>query len=275
MPALDYCRDKVALPGSSLYYSVLFVPADLRQGLLALHAAAEEFREIADEVSDEGVARAKLGWWAEEMQRTANGEPRHPVTRLLARPMRETGIDAARFARVLSAFVEHHRRDRYRTMGELETHARCIADITGCMAAELAGFDQPETLEASRHLGVALTLADIAQHPRRSGGRRETDLPEELLVEFGARAADVHAPRTSAALRRVVRAVADDARLNLRRALDEMPESDHARQASRRALAEMTLARLGAMRRVDYAVLERSPAVTPLRKLWIAWKHRR
>jgi phytoene synthase len=274
MSALDYCRDKVALPGSSLYYSVLFVPPRLREALVALHAAAEEFREITDEVGDEGVARAKLGWWAEEMQRTAAGEPRHPVTQLLARPMREAGVDAVRFVGVLNALVEHHRRQHYRTMAELESHAQRLADLTGCMAAELCGFDNPATLEASAHLGVGLTLTEIARRPRRAAGRRETDLPADLLAQCGASQADLHATRTSAALRRVVAAVANGARPRLRRALAEMPQIDHTRQSSRRALAEMTLAQLSAIERADYAVLERPRAATPLRKLWIAWKYR-
>ena len=40
MRAHDYCRDKVALPGSSLYYSLRFVAPALRVSLTALHAAA-------------------------------------------------------------------------------------------------------------------------------------------------------------------------------------------------------------------------------------------
>ena len=50
---------------------------------------------------------------------------------------------------------------------------------------------------------------------------------------------------------------------------------DAAAQRSRRALAEMAMAQLDAMERADFAVLERPRSVTPLRKLWIAWKHRR
>jgi hypothetical protein len=57
-----------------------------------------------------------------------------------------------------------------------------------------------------------------------------------------------------------------------------MPERDHAAQGSRRALAEMELAQLRALERAleraDFAVLESTPAITPLRKLWIAWKYR-
>ena len=138
MSAYDYCRDKVELPGSSLYYSVLFVAPALRASLTALHAIAEEFREVVDKCNEESVARAKLGWWAEETRRACAGEPRHPVTQVLAEPLRRTGVDAGRFARVLEAASEHLCRDAYRTFAELESHYERMADITGCMAAEFA-----------------------------------------------------------------------------------------------------------------------------------------
>lgn len=274
MPAYDYCRDKVALPGSSLYYSVLFIEPGLRQALTALHAAAEEFREAVDASSDEGVARARLGWWAEEMQRTLAGQPRHPVTRVLAEPIRRTNIDAGRFPRVLNAYAEHHGSGAYRTLAELDAHCERIADLTGCMAAELCGYPEAATLEASRHLGAGLALAQVARQARRAGGHRVTDLPTDLLEDAGVQDGDLGAAHTSAALREVVSAVAERARQRLHRALTEMPQRDHARQQCRRALAEMTLANIRAMERGGYAVLEGPRAATPLRKLWIAWKHR-
>lgn len=274
MSAYDYCRDKVALPGSSLYYSVLFVAPALRASLTALHAIAEEFREVVDECNEESVARAKLGWWAEEMRRACAGEPRHPVTQVLAEPLRRTGVDAGRFAHVLEAASEDLCRDAYRTFAELESHYERMADITGCMAAEFCGYENPLTLAASRELGVGLALVELARRPRRSAAHRVTDLPEETLTAFGATRADLATMRTAPALKKALQTLVDGARVRLLQSLEQMPERDHAAQRSRRALAEMGLAQLRAMERADFAILERPLATTPLRKLWIAWKHR-
>jgi phytoene synthase len=275
MSAYDYCRDKVALPGSSLYYSLLFERPGLREALTALHAATEEFRHIAEQVSDTAVARTKLAWWAEEMQRTASGTPRHPITRVLAQPIREADVDSARFISVLNAFVVHCERDGYETFAEIEAHFERVADLTGCAAAQLCGFESRATLQASASLGVGLALAELARSPCRQGTRRLTDLPADLLAECGVTRAHLEAARTSDALRRIVGRVCDAARLRLRQGLDGMPATDHRAQRPRRALAEMALAQLGAIERGDYAVLDRPLAATPLRKLWVAWKHRR
>ena len=57
-------------PGSSAYYSVRFAPLRLRHDLAAVLAWRHEVRAILEEVSDPGVARLKLNWWIEEMERT-------------------------------------------------------------------------------------------------------------------------------------------------------------------------------------------------------------
>jgi len=274
MSAYDYCRDKVALPGSSLYYSVLFVTPELRASITAVHAAAEELREVVDACSDESVARAKLGWWAEEMQRAYAGQARHPVARALSEPLVRARVDAARFARVLEALGEHLHRDRYRTLAELESHYGRMADITGCMAAEFCGLQNSLTLTAARELGTGLALAGLARRPQQRSAHRATNIPEDVLTACSATTADLAATHTGAAMRAAIRRIAERARTRLLGSLEQMPEQDRGAQRCRRALAEMELAQLGAAERADFAVLERPIAVTPLRKLWIAWKHR-
>ena len=272
MSAYEYCRTKVALPGSSLYYSVLFAPSALRESLIALHAAAEVFREAAEESSDALVARSRLAWWDDEMRRAFAGAPRHPISTALVAPLGRAHIDAGRLTAVIAAYDAHARRDAYERLDELVDHARRIADMTGCMAAELCGFDHRETFEASSHLGVGLALAETVRRPLRPRGRRRHDLPGELI----ARAAiENDAIETAgAALAGVLEPLAAEARRHLEGALDGMAGADRARQHPRRALAEMALAQLAAIARAGYAVLERPYTATPLRKLWIAWKHR-
>jgi len=264
----------VAMPGSSLYYSVLYAPEALRASLTALHAAAEALREAAEESSDPLVARSKLAWWDDEMRRAFAGTPRHPIARALLEPLRRAHIGVERISAVISAFDAHAHRQGYERLDELVDHGLRVADMTGCMAAELCGFNHQETLEASRHLGVGLLLTERVRRPRRPRGWRSHDLPRELLARCGADENTVSTARTGAELEHVLEHVASEARRHLHRALEAMPSDDRARQSPRRALAEMNLAQLGAIARAGYAVLERPYSATPLRKLWIAWKHR-
>jgi hypothetical protein len=47
-------------------------------------ALLHELREAVFELADPGVAAAKRGWWAEELQAIANGAARHPLGQALA-----------------------------------------------------------------------------------------------------------------------------------------------------------------------------------------------
>ena len=124
-----------------------------------------------------------------------------------------------------------------------------MAEMTGCMAAELCGYRDPRTPEISRSLGVGLALTDLLRRVRAHGGRPGTALAPASLAGCAQR--------------------------HLSRYLEEVPEVDRAAQRSRRALAEMYLARLDASARAGFTDGVRPIAPTPLRKLWIAWKHRR
>ena len=124
-----------------------------------------------------------------------------------------------------------------------------MADITGCMAAQICGCRDPRTIAISRGLGAGLALMDCARTPQLQLARGVTDATPKAL--------------------------ADRARALLAGYLRDMPREDRVAQRSRRALAEMGLAQLDALERADFAAREPPVTITPLRKLWIAWKHRR
>ena len=56
------------------------------------------------------------------------------------------------------------------------------------------------------------------------------------------------------------------------RALELLPEADRRAQRSGLIMAAIYRALLGEIERGGFDVLERRTALTPLRKLWIAWK---
>src|SRR6476646_4765206 len=80
----QYCEQKAAPRGSSLYYSVLFLPAEQRRGMIALHAFRHELVDAVDAAVDAGVARATLLWWREELDAALAGHPHHPVMQALS-----------------------------------------------------------------------------------------------------------------------------------------------------------------------------------------------
>ena len=84
MTPRQYCRDKAAPAGSNLYYATLLHDAQSRRRLLALFAFYQELSAAIYRSSDLNASRTTLYWWFEEVGRMRAGNPGHPVTREMA-----------------------------------------------------------------------------------------------------------------------------------------------------------------------------------------------
>jgi 15-cis-phytoene synthase len=78
--AIDYCINKAIPDGSNLYYATLFDSSEDKKIIISFHALLYELSDIIHECSDPGIARIKLKWWQEEIERLSNQQARHPVT---------------------------------------------------------------------------------------------------------------------------------------------------------------------------------------------------
>lgn len=79
-----WCDERLADPAEDLYHAVLFAPPRLRAGVRAVASMYIELEAIATGFRDLHVARTKLAWWRDELERLHAGQAAHPVTRMLA-----------------------------------------------------------------------------------------------------------------------------------------------------------------------------------------------
>src|ERR1700722_7047202 len=97
MPALNSLdasyQARAIPPGSARYWSWLFAAAHARAPLLGIYALAAEWQALTDPGTEVSVARLKLAWWQEEMQRLAKGSAVHPISRCLAALPRAAAVD--------------------------------------------------------------------------------------------------------------------------------------------------------------------------------------
>lgn len=80
----DWSRERLADPADDLYYAVLFSPQSQRDNVRAIAALFVELEATVTRFRDMHVARTKLAWWRDEIERLAAGNAAHPVTRVLA-----------------------------------------------------------------------------------------------------------------------------------------------------------------------------------------------
>lgn len=268
----EYCQQRVAARGSSLYYSVLFLPAEQSRAVVALHALSRELRDAVDEAADPGVARAKLAFWRSELHAVAAGSPQHPVARALAAAARAHAIDEPQLAQVVDGAQMDLDGNRYPDFTALEAYCQQSAGAVQLLCAKILGYTESTTLEYARELGIALRLTEIIRDVGRDAGLGRVYLPLDELGRIGLAANDILQRREDERFEQVMALQIARARERHERAATLLPPADRRAQRASLVLAALSRALLEEIAALRGRTLKQSVTLTPVRKLWIAWK---
>jgi phytoene synthase len=268
----EYCQQKAAKSGSSFYYSFLFLPADRRRAITALYAFCREVDDIADEVSDVGVARTKLAWWRTEVANLFAGHARHPVTQALAPFVSPFGLDARRLNEIIDGMEMDLVQHRYADFDGLRLYCHRVAGVVGQLSASIFGYTNTSTLEYAESLGLAFQLTNIIRDVGEDARRDRVYLPADELARFGLTAEDILARRGGHDFVRLMEFQADRAQSCYADAFQRLAPEDRRSQRAGLIMAAIYRTLLDEIRSDGFQVLEGRVALTPLRKLWIAWK---
>jgi len=269
----EYCQGKAAASGSSFYYSFLFLPAERRRAITAVYAYCREVDDAVDEVSDPSVAEAKLQWWRGEVAALFDRQPTHPVTRALL-PFIDgpLGITRERLLAILEGMEMDLRQNRYLDFAALKRYAHLVAGVVGEISAAVFGYSDPRTLEFAGRLGLALQLINVIRDVGDDARRGRVYLPLDELRRFGVRPADLLAGRYVDGFVPLMRFQAERARASYREAVALLPPADRRAQRPGLIMGAIYATLLDEIERENFQVLHQRVALTPLRKLWIAWR---
>jgi phytoene synthase len=272
MEPLDYCRNKAAPAGSSLHYALLFADQATIPGLLAINALHAEISTVADDCSEPGVAAVKLNWWAEELERLRQGQPRHPVSRAMAKAVTDHALDPT----VLDELVTGARMDleygTYPSFRELSVYCHRLGVTPAQIAVQICGHEDPASLAVAHDLGMGLQLVRMLRRlPQHlSGGR--VYLPEDELSEAGVDRDRLLAGHSDEALTPVLTEHAARARAFLDNADSRVADTDRARLRPLLVTAALYRRLLDTIEADGFPLLQRRHHLTPLRKLGVAWR---
>jgi len=268
----EYCQKKAAQSGSSFYYSFMFLPAPRRRAITALYAFCREVDDVVDEVTDPAVARAKLAWWRTETAAIFNGTPKHPVALALVPLVREFGLPEANLQTVIDGMAIDLEQTRYLDFATLELYSHRVAGVVGLMSARIFGFTDPATLDYARDLGIAFQLTNICRDVGEDARRGRVYLPQEDLTRFGVAPSSLLRAEYTAPFKELMAFEVERARAWYARALAQLPAADRRAQRTGLIMAAIYQTVLEEIARDGYRVLDRRTSLTPLRKLYIAWK---
>ncbi len=268
----EYCERKAAQSGSSFYYSFRLLPPGRRRAITALYAFCREVDDVVDEVADPGVARMKLAWWRQEIAAAFDGVPQHPVARALQPVVARFGLAAEHFQTVIDGMAQDLDQSRYLDFADLERYCHKVAGVVGLASAEIFGYENDATLGYARDLGIAFQLTNIVRDVGEDARRGRIYLPQDELARFGVAPSSLVRRDALPQFRALMAFQVERAKAWYERALAQLPEEDRKAQRAGLAMAAIYRALLDEIARDGYRVLEGRIALTPLRKLWIAWK---
>ena len=268
----EYCQQKAAASGSSFYYSFLFLEPPRRRAITALYAFCREVDDVADDVADTGVARTKLAWWRTEVANLFAGHPQHPVTRALAPFISAYGLDAGRMNEIIDGMEMDLVYHRYPDFESLRLYCHRVAGVVGQLSASIFGYTQPGTLEYAESLGTAFQLTNIIRDVGEDARRGRIYLPQDEMARFGVTPEQVLRRDGGAGFARLMEFQAERAQGYYDAAFAKLAPEDRRSQRAGLIMAAIYRTLLDEIRRDRFAVLAQRIALTPLRKLWIAWR---
>lgn len=272
MDPLAYCQTKAAGSGSSFYYAFRFLPEPQRHAITALYAFCREIDDAVDECSDPGVARLKLHWWRGELERIFAHRPEHPVGQALAAQIDAYNLPKEYFLEIIDGMemdLDRHRYDSYKDLG---LYCYRVAGVVGLLSAEIFGYRNRQTLKYAVELGQAFQLTNILRDVREDAARGRIYLPREELRRFDVNEQDILSYQHSHQVQALLQSVLQRARAQYATALRLLPPEDRQAQRAGLIMAAIYQTTLDEIERDGLRVLDRRIALTPLRKLWIAWR---
>ncbi len=271
----QYCEARAAQAGSSFYYAFRFLPRERRAAITAFYAFCREADDVVDRVSDPGVALSKLGFWRDEVKALYQGRPSHPVAQALQAHIAAYAIPEAALSAVLDGMEQDLRQFRYRDEAELERYCYLVAGVVGEVSARIFGINpgqEEATLAYARTLGSALQRINILRDVGEDARRGRVYLPQTLLEAHGIQATDVLRLQDGDGLRHALQSFYAQAIDRYDEALRMLPTSERKAQRAGLAMGAIYRALAEEIQRDGFSVLHHRVALTPIRKLWIAWK---
>jgi phytoene synthase len=268
----EYCQQKAAQSGSSFYYSFLFLPQERRRAITALYAFCREVDDAVDETSDSGVAAAKLAWWRKEVAAMLAGTPTHPVTLALQPHLATFALEGRHLQAIIDGMEMDLSQTRYLDYPGLQKYCWHVAGVVGILSASIFGATNPSTLQYAEKLGLAFQLTNIIRDVGEDARKGRIYLPVSELQQFQVTAADILNRRYSENFLALMKFQSQRARAAYEEAFALLAPEDRKAQRPGLIMAAIYHALLEEIERDNFQVLHQRISLTPIRKLWLAWK---
>jgi len=189
------------------------LPRHLWQHFYNIYAFCRHADDLADEISETAESLRALAEFRADLLRIYDGQPpRHPIHIALADTIRQFDIPAEPFLRLIDAFEQDQRINRYQTYAQVLDYCTRSADPVGRLVLYLIGYCDETRQRLSDCTCTALQLTNFWQDVARDyRDRNRIYIPAEDLAAFGVTEADIAQGRFTPAYAELMRFEVDRA----------------------------------------------------------------
>ncbi len=275
-PAADHTLVLESItPGSLPWFACLYAPAPQRTAFRALFSLRHEVGKSVRQVQEADIARIKLSWWREEIDRYRAEKPVHPVCLSLLDENGALLVDADRLLSLLEAAHRDLDSTIYPGSAELLAYCRLSGGNFLLLLAELlAGKNlvagqQEEVLT----IGSGIRLVEILRDLGQNVAFGQCLLPLDWLDEAGLTVADLASDRPQAKARELLARVGDLARQNMKPVADGDTESVLPAQPALSAYIAMHRRLLEKLERKGYQNISRGKGLfSTFEMMHVSWR---
>ncbi|NBW00457.1 MAG: squalene synthase HpnD [Betaproteobacteria bacterium] len=268
----QYCAAKVAESGSNLVAAFKILEPQPRAAIMALYAFCREIDDIVDECKESDLARIKLAWWQEEIDRLFQGTPQHPVGQALQPRVAAHELPQSQFLEIIAGCEMDLLQNRYARWQDLDLYCDRVAGAVGRLSARIFGQADARVLDYATLLGRALQYTNIIRDVGDDARRGRIYIPAEALHQFGVDAAGILRFEHSAAFQSMMADMAQRAHSLYDQAFAQLPRNQRSAQRPGLIMAAIYRELLRVVESESFRVLNQRISVAPARKLWLAWK---
>jgi phytoene synthase len=265
-------QHKVAARGSSLYYSLLFTQPSQREAIIGLHALQFELVQITEHFREAAIAKTKLEWWQQEIQRMYQQQAQHPITQYLQTVVEQYHLSQALFTEWLAGCLLKLESDHLCTLQDLNLFCYRDYGICALLSAYVLGFKEHISLTGVHDISIVIEVVHLLQDLPQHLQRGICYLPLDILEKHQVNEADLTTPQLSEKLHKPLQDIWQFAINTYQQGIHKIAKTDKAAMTPLLIYAELSYKLGQELAKENFAVFDHKLALTPIRKLWTAWK---
>jgi len=274
MTPQQYCEQRTRGSGSSFFYAFLFLPEQQRRAMMALYAFCREVDDIADEIKDRTVATTKLSFWQQQIALVfdPSQSAHHPVGQELQWVHAHFPIEQSPFDALIRGMYQDIDGKPIITDADLNHYCYCVAGVVGVLTIAIFGYHHPKSTEFAIELGRALQITNILRDVAEDAKNGRIYLPQQTRIRFHVADQDLIDGNLHQGVQELLKHYGTIAEQAYQRALSLLPSEDRVSLKASLAMGAIYYHYLLRLKKVQFNVWQHPISISPLRKIWVAWR---